>query len=102
MPLVPPEQQPLQLVLGELRQILGDRLSTELAVRSERATDASHHHPSLPDAVARPLTTQEVARVLQICHHHRIAVVPYGAGSGVEGGVVATAGGVCLDLQGMN
>jgi D-lactate dehydrogenase (cytochrome) len=102
MPLVPPEQQPLQVALGELSEILADRLSTELAARSERATDASHHHPGVPDAVARPLTTQDVSRVLQVCHHHRIAVIPYGAGSGVEGGVVAIAGGICLDLQGMN
>ena len=89
-------------LLADLREILGDRLSTSSADREARARDASHHHPQAPDAVAFPASTCEVARLLAACHAHRFPVIPHGAGTAVEGGVVAVRGGLCLDLRRMD
>lgn len=39
---------------------------------------------------------------MQLCHKHKVPVVPFGAGSSVEGQVLAVSGGLCIDLTGMN
>src|SRR5690349_15125814 len=55
-----------------------------------------------PDAVVRPGTAAEVQRVLEVAAEHRVAVVPFGGGTSVVGGLVARrdgfAGVVSLDL----
>ena len=57
---------------------------------------------SLPDAVAWPESDAEVARVLRYASRRHIPVVPYGAGSGVCGAAVPTAGGIVLDMKRMD
>ncbi len=56
---------------------------------------------ALPDAVAFPASTEEVAGVMAVCAHHGVPVVPRGAGTGYAGGSVAD-GGVVLNLTRMN
>ena len=97
-----PRPAPPGALLDDLRAILGDRLSTSGADREARARDASHHHPAAPDAVAFPTSTGEVARLLAACRRHRFPVIPHGAGTAVEGGIVAVHGGLCLDLRRMD
>jgi len=57
---------------------------------------------SLPEAVALPASTEEVAIVLAFCNTNGIPVTARGAGSGTTGGSVPLAGGVVLSLQRMN
>ena len=56
-----------------------------------------------PDAVVRPGSHEEVAAVLAWAVEHHVAVVPFGGGTSVVGGLVARregyAGVVSLDLQ---
>lgn len=40
--------------------------------------------------------------ILTVCNEHCIPVVPFGAGSGVEGAAIPIEGGVCVDLSRMN
>ncbi|MDP9021295.1 MAG: FAD-binding oxidoreductase [Actinomycetota bacterium] len=56
----------------------------------------------LPAAVVSPASADEVAAVLRWCNQQRVAVVPYGAGTGVCGGASAVAGAITLDLKRMN
>jgi alkyldihydroxyacetonephosphate synthase len=55
-----------------------------------------------PDAVVRPGDHHEVQAVLEVASRHRVAVVPFGGGTSVVGGLVARregyAGVVSLDL----
>lgn len=55
-----------------------------------------------PDVVVRPTSHQEVAAVLDVAVRHHLAVVPFGGGTAVTGGLVAQregfAGVVSLDL----
>ncbi len=64
----------------------------------QRAGDLS----DAPDAVVRPGTHDEVAAVLAFAVEHHLAVVPFGGGTSVTGGLVARregyAGLVSLDL----
>ena len=86
----------------ELRARLGTRFSTDDAVRDAHARDASYHRGPRPDAVAFPKTNAEVADIVKICAKHKIPIIPYGTGTGVEGAVVATEGALCIALNEMN
>ncbi|MGA7688393.1 MAG: FAD-binding oxidoreductase [Jiangellales bacterium] len=60
---------------------------------------------AVPDAVVRPASHAEVERVLVTCSDRDIAVVPFGGGTSVVGGVTALAGDhsgvIALDLARM-
>lgn len=88
--------------LAALRQRLGGRLSTATADREHHGHGESYHPSRPPAAVAYPGTTQEVAEIVRICAPHRIAIVPFGAGTSLEGHVAALAGGIAIDLSRMN
>lgn len=104
------------LVLTELRGIVGAahvRFDDDARIRHTRGKstpdlirmregDAS----DAPDAVVLPGSHAEVLALLAACAAHRVAVVPFGGGTSVVGGLVATrqgfAGVVALDLARMN
>jgi FAD/FMN-containing dehydrogenase len=54
-----------------------------------------------PSAIARPRTTEEVARLLGLCAEHGVAVVPSGGRTGLAGGAVACRGELVLSLERM-
>ena len=55
----------------------------------------------LPDAVALPHSTEDVAAVVRVCVAANIPVIPYGAGTSVEGNTTPVRGGVTIDLSEM-
>ena len=55
-----------------------------------------------PDAVLFPANTQEVSQIAKYCYANRIPMIPFGLGSGFEGGITAPHGGVSIDLRRMN
>ncbi|MDP6445594.1 MAG: FAD-linked oxidase C-terminal domain-containing protein, partial [Pirellulaceae bacterium] len=91
-----------QRVLERLRDLLAERLVTDEATLEQHAGDACHHEPRRPDCVVFAESNEDVAATLRICHETRTPVIPFGAGTGVVGGVVAICGGVSLDLTRMN
>lgn len=56
---------------------------------------------SKPDIVVRPLTTEEVSRIMAVAFEHEIPVTPRGAASGRTGGSVPLKGGISLSLDRM-
>ena len=88
--------------IAELKAMLGDRLSTAAAVREQHGRDESYHEPSPPDAVAFARTTEEVSAIVKICARYKLPVIPYAAGTSLEGHVAALSGGVSIDLMQMN
>ncbi|WBU60562.1 FAD-binding oxidoreductase [Paracoccus albus] len=85
-----------------LREFLGDRLSIGSTIREMHGRDEAYSPPALPDAVAFPETTEEVARIVRICADHRCPIVPFGIGSSLEGHVIPVKGGISVDTSRMN
>lgn len=81
----------------------GQRFATGDSVRMLHGRDESGHFPPAPpDAVLWPETAAEIAELLPRCAEAGCPVVPFGAGSSVEGQVLAVAGGISLDLGRMD
>ena len=55
-----------------------------------------------PGALVRPRSIAEVQSVLAFANERRVAVIPFGLGSGVVGGVVASPDAILLDLGAMD
>jgi D-lactate dehydrogenase (cytochrome) len=92
----------LESALAQLRGWLGERLSTATAVREQHGRDESWHPPHAPDAVCFAESTGEVARIVAICAQARVPIIPFGAGTSIEGQLIAEHGGISLDLSRMN
>lgn len=93
--------RPVDAVIAAARGFLGDRLSTNAAVREQHARGEDSTAPTLPDAVAFVQTTEEVSRLVKLCHQHEVPVVPFGAGTSLEGHVNPVRAGISLDLSRM-
>ena len=93
---------PVETVIAAARDLLGDRLSAPTrSVREQHSRGEDTTTPTLPDAVAFVETTEEVSRILALCHQHGVAVTPFGAGTSLEGHVNPVRAGISLDLSRM-
>lgn len=93
---------PDETFLARLASQFGDRCSVNAAVRERFGKDESYHPPVPPDAVVTVSDTADVAALVALCNEHRVPVIPYGAGTSLEGSVSALHGGVAVNLQEMN
>jgi len=84
-----------------LESRFGDRFSLGQAVRQHHGRDESPYPDMLPDAVVFALSTDDVVFVVNACTQFGIALIPYGAGSSLEGHLLAIEGGISLDVSGM-
>ncbi|HEV2349144.1 MAG TPA: FAD-linked oxidase C-terminal domain-containing protein [Terriglobia bacterium] len=55
----------------------------------------------VPDAVAFPTCTEQVVQIVKLAARENIPVIARGAGTGLSGGAVVTAGGVVVSLARM-
>ena len=78
------------------------RVTTSESVLDQHAEDFSFHRRHRPDAVVYPTSVTEVASVLSFASERRVPLVPFGAGTSLEGHVVPVNGGISLDLTRMN
>ena len=69
-----------------------------LTLTLTRHGDDESHHPSQPPAVvAFARSTEEVQAVVRLCAESRTPLVPFGAGTSLEGHITATRGGAGPD-----
>uniref|UniRef100_A0A8C3Y8H7 Probable D-lactate dehydrogenase, mitochondrial n=1 Tax=Catharus ustulatus TaxID=91951 RepID=A0A8C3Y8H7_CATUS len=86
-----------------LRAVVGaPNVSTATAVREQHGHDESMHPCAPPDVVVWPQAVGQVQELAALCHRCRVPMVPFGTGTGLEGGVNAVQGGVCFDLSRMD
>ena len=79
-----------------------DRVQSGEDVRRRHGTDESFHAPAPPDLVVFPLDVEECARLVRVCADHGAPIVPFGAGTSLEGHIAALRGGVSVDMSRMN
>jgi D-lactate dehydrogenase (cytochrome) len=91
----------IDAALTDLRALLGDRLSISAAERQHHGTSETHFANALPDAVAFPQTTAEVAELARICARHRVPMVGWGTGTSLEGQSLPVRGGISVDFRNM-
>ncbi len=89
-------------MLDALKARFGDRCSSAMAVRVQHGRDESPLDAPPPELVVFCESTDDVAAVLKLADEHAVPVIPYGAGSSLEGHLLAVQGGVSLDLGRMN
>ncbi len=88
-------------------QLLRMVVPHEAIVDNERQTlayecDALTARRCPPLAVALPSTTEEVSKLLEICHRERVPVVPRGAGTSLSGGALPTSDSVVICTARLN
>jgi D-lactate dehydrogenase (cytochrome) len=89
---------------ADLLRVIPDeqRVNDGDSALDQHAADLSYHPPHRPDIVVYPESAAEVAAVLAYAHENRVPVVPFGAGTSLEGHVIPLEGGISLDLTRMN
>ena len=97
------------MIREEIKKKIRDIVGSENALDSNLERFAYSYDASFvpllpankPDLVVRPLTTEEVSKVMAIAYEHDIPVTPRGAASGRTGGSVPLKGGISLSLDRM-
>jgi D-lactate dehydrogenase (cytochrome) len=96
------EPSAIETVLAALKQRLGNRISTGNDVREQHGSTLTWLPNQPPDAVVYPQTTDEVVMIVKLCSEHRVPIIPFGAGTSLEGHLNAPLGGLSMDFSHMN
>ncbi|MFG1478821.1 FAD-linked oxidase C-terminal domain-containing protein [Xanthobacter sp. V4C-4] len=87
---------------AELKSILDHKVVTNATVRAQHANVTTYLPNEPADVVVFAACTEDVQAAVRICATHGVPVIPWGAGTSLEGQVNAPAGGVCIDLSHMS
>ena len=60
-----------------------------MVVREQHGRDESHHMCQPADLVVWPTSKEQVSQIAKLCNDHGVPLIPFGSGTGLEGGVVA-------------
>lgn len=85
-----------------LRQRFGDRLQTGEAIRRQHAHTLTWLPNQPPDAVVWVNDTSEVCEIVHVAGEYRVPIIPFGAGTSLEGHINAPDGGLSVDFTNMN
>lgn len=89
-------------IIAQLVAILGQaNVSTAQADIDLHARDQSQHAAHPAEVVVWPLEAQQVADVLRMANEQRIAVTPWGVGTGLEGNSIPLYGGILMSFERM-
>jgi len=81
-------------LLRALKDLVGDRATAAAAVREHHSRGESYHTPAAPDLIVYPRTTAEISAIVRAAAERRVPIVAFGAGTSLEGQVLALHGGV--------
>ena len=88
--------------LQALQTRFGSQCSTALAVREQHGRDEGSIAAPPPAAVVFAESTKDVQDAVKLCNQFNVPVIAYGAGSSLEGHLLAVQGGITIDVSRMN
>lgn len=88
--------------LDRLEQLFGAKLQIGAAIREQHGSSETHFETMLPDAVVFAEGRDDVVALVRECAAANVPIVPFGAGTSIEGNAAAVWGGVSLDLTRMD
>jgi alkyldihydroxyacetonephosphate synthase len=103
---------PSEMIRSELEEIVGEHFisvketdklvySTDWSWMPQMWLDRGQRLPT-PDYIIHPGSAEEIAEILLIANKYRIPVVPWGGGSGTQGGALPLFGGILVDTKRMD
>ena len=92
----------IQTAVAVLRQKFGERCQTGESMREQHAHTLTWLENQPPDAVVFAECEADVVDTVRVCADHKVPLIPFGAGTSLEGQINAPFGGISLDLQRMN
>jgi alkyldihydroxyacetonephosphate synthase len=101
-----------EMIRSELSEIVGpDFVSVEEADKFVYSTDWAWM-PQMwldrgmqlrpPDYIVHPVSAEEISEIFEIANKYRIPVIPWGGGSGTQGGALPIFGGILIDMKRMD
>jgi alkyldihydroxyacetonephosphate synthase len=101
-----------EMVRSELEEIVGqDNISVDENDKFVYSTDWSWmpqmwldrgQRLPTPDYILHPGSPEEISEILKVANNYRIPVIPWGGGSGTQGGALPLYGGIIVDTKRMN
>ncbi len=90
-------------LIGAFRDILPrERIVVDERGLKPWESDGLNAYAQPPLAVVLPETTDEVSRILKLCHERGTKVVPRGAGTSLSGGALPLADGILMSMMRFN
>lgn len=92
--------------VAEIKKLIGDdKVSDEHDLIDMHAdSDWQTRHPKKgekPQVIVYPTSTEEVSKILKICHDYRVPVTAFSGGTSLEGHFTPVYGGISLDMSNM-
>lgn len=97
----------LQAAWVDLCQIVGkENVSTsEDDCKAHSGSEWSSYttkESEVPFAIVYPSSTEEVSKIMKVCHKRRVPVTAISGGTSLEGHFAPTRGGICIDMMHMD
>ncbi len=96
------DEAAISAAVTALQARFGDRVSTSASMREQHGHTLTWIPNQPPDAVVFARSEAEVVEIVKICAAHRCPIVPFGAGTSLEGHLNAAYGGVSVDVSAMD
>ena len=98
----PRNEDGIKAVTGILKQRFGEAFTDGESLRQQHMHTVTYLPGQPPDAVVFPTSQDEVRDLVRICADHKVPVIPFGAGTSLEGHLNAPRGGISVDTSRMN
>jgi glycolate oxidase len=90
-------------LISEFEAIVGgEHLILDAEKRYDYSHDETEDFSFLPDVVLKPGSTDEISRIMKLCHEHHIPVTPRGGGTGLSGGALPIRNGIVISMERFN
>ncbi|MBM7714388.1 FAD/FMN-containing dehydrogenase [Bacillus thermophilus] len=90
-------------IYKEMCDLIGkSKVSINETLLQHHSKDESDYEAVKPDVVVFPETKDDVVQIVEYANKHHIPVVPFGAGSGLEGQAIPIHKGISMNFERMN